>query len=89
MIKRLLFLFLVLISSQAIAQSTNPIVIGKTRLTVITPELIRMEYALDGKFIDNTTFFANNRSAFCKDFELTQNGNKYTITKKIMVRTVQ
>lgn len=53
---RFLFLLLFFMGSQVTAQSTNPIVIGKTRFTVITPELIRMEYALDDKFVDNTLF---------------------------------
>jgi alpha-glucosidase (family GH31 glycosyl hydrolase) len=62
------------------SQIVNPIVLGKIRFTVITPELIRMEYATDGKFIDEQTLFANNRSALFNDFKLTKNGNIITIT---------
>lgn len=42
---------------------TNPMVFGNNRLTVITPTLIRLEYATDGKFVDAPTMFAYNRSA--------------------------
>ena len=37
--------------------------LGPARFTVITPQLIRMEYASDGKFIDAPSWFARNRTA--------------------------
>ena len=40
----------------------NPIVFGNNRLTVVTPTLVRLEYAYDGKFIDEPTLFAYDRS---------------------------
>jgi alpha-glucosidase len=47
---------------------TNPVadpkatlIIGKARFTVLTPELIRMEWAADGKFEDHASFVFLNR----------------------------
>jgi hypothetical protein len=40
------------------------VILGKARFTVLTPELIRMEWAADGKFEDHASFmFINRRSA--------------------------
>ena len=47
----------------AVAQpSGNPLVFGENRLTLITPTLFRLEFARDGKFIDDPTIFAYDRS---------------------------
>jgi hypothetical protein len=83
--KHFFCLILLALSNLIAAQNPNPLVIGKTRFTIITPELIRMEYATDGQFIDNQTLFACNRSAFSPDFQIKQEGTHYTITTKRMV----
>ena len=49
----------------------NPMVFGNNRLTVITPTLLRLEYATDGKFVDAPTMFAVNRSSLLPMSELT------------------
>lgn len=49
----------------------NPMVFGNNRLTVITPTLLRLEYATDGKFVDAPTMFAANRSSLLPMSELT------------------
>ena len=49
--------------------AVNPIVVGNTRVTVITPSLFRMEYAMQGRFVDDRTLFACNRSELCRDFK--------------------
>ena len=49
----------------------NPMVFGNNRLTVITPTLLRLEYATDGKFVDAPTIFAANRSSLLPMSELT------------------
>lgn len=41
----------------------NPMVFGKNRLTIITPTLIRLEYATDSAFIDAPTYFAHDRNS--------------------------
>ena len=49
----------------------NPMVFGNNRLTLITPTLLRLEYATDGKFVDAPTMFAANRSSLLPMSELT------------------
>lgn len=44
------------------AKHTNPLVFGNNRLTIVTPTLLRLEYAKDAKFIDEPTLFAIDRS---------------------------
>ena len=48
-----LFLFLTGTGLSAYAKhpEQNPMVFGKNRLSIITPTLLRLEYAVDGKFI--------------------------------------
>ncbi|MDE5704737.1 TIM-barrel domain-containing protein [Muribaculum sp.] len=41
----------------------NPMVFGNARLSVITPTLLRLEFAKDGKFIDEPTLFAYDRKS--------------------------
>lgn len=41
----------------------NPVVCGNKRVTIITPTLIRLEYATDGRFVDAPTMFASNRDS--------------------------
>ena len=40
----------------------NPMVFGNNRLSIITPTLLRLEYANDAKFIDAPTLFAYDRT---------------------------
>ena len=35
----------------------NPLVFGENRLTLITPTLFRLEFARDGKIIEDPTIF--------------------------------
>ena len=53
---------------RAAEEVTNPVAdpkavvtIGNARFTVLTPELIRMEWAADGKFEDHASFVFLNR----------------------------
>ncbi|MDE5662175.1 MAG: DUF4968 domain-containing protein, partial [Muribaculaceae bacterium] len=41
----------------------NPVVCGNKRITLITPTLIRLEYAVGGDFLDAPTMFAVNRDS--------------------------
>ncbi|WP_289769117.1 glycoside hydrolase family 31 protein [Muribaculum intestinale] len=41
----------------------NPMVFGNARLSVITPTLLRLEFAKDGKFVDEPTLFAYDRTS--------------------------
>lgn len=68
----------------AVAQpSGNPLVFGENRLTLITPTLFRLEFARDGKFIDDPTIFAYDRSNLlpADRFEVRAlGGDRYEIT---------
>ena len=44
-----------------VADPRTVVVMGKTRFTVLTPELIRMEWSADGKFEDHASFVFLNR----------------------------
>lgn len=69
---------------------SNPIVIGNSRFTFITPGLVRLEYANDAKFIDDKTFFAQNRDVDFKDVKVEKKeDNKYTLsTSKMRIEFV-
>ena len=62
--------------TRATAQAANPvadpnavITVGNARFTVLTPQLIRMEWAADGKFEDHASFVFLNRLLPVPDFE--------------------
>ena len=42
--------------------ASNPLVFGNNRLSIITPTLLRLEYAKDAAFIDEPTLFAYDRT---------------------------
>lgn len=73
----LLFVLLAFRMSDCLGQ-TNPVVVGNARFTIITPELIRLEYAIDRTFIDDPTLFASNRSSFSSDFNVHKLANGWT-----------
>jgi len=82
--------------TQATEEVNNPvadpkavITIGKARFTVLTPELIRMEWAADGKFEDHASFVFLNRRLPVPKFEksLTSDGQKLTITTSTLTLT--
>jgi len=50
-----------LLCATNIVFAQNPIVLGNKRITVITPTLIRLEYAQNQKFLDHPTLFARER----------------------------
>ena len=50
------------LSMSASVPTENPMVFGNARLTVITPTLLRLEYAKEGRFIDDPTLFAYDRT---------------------------
>ncbi|MDX2175192.1 MAG: glycoside hydrolase family 31 protein [Candidatus Sumerlaeia bacterium] len=47
----------------AAAANGNPIIEGNARFTVVAPECVRLEYAPDGKFTDEPSLFAIERSS--------------------------
>lgn len=68
------------------ATAQNPIVIDNARFTLINDGLVRMEYALNGEFVDEKTLFATNRDTSFNDFVIDKvEDNKYVISTAKMV----
>ena len=84
----LIFLLFLCGGFSAVAQpSGNPLVFGENRLTLITPTLFRLEFAHDGKFIDDPTIFAYDRSNLlpADRFEVRAlGGDRYEITTEAL-----
>ena len=76
------------ISASAYQPQANPMVFGNNRLTIITPTLLRLEYAIDGKFVDEPTLFAIDRSNALdtKDIDVTDLGDNCYEIKTPAVR---
>lgn len=65
-------LLLVLLTvSAARAEDKGIVIAGNARFTVITPNLIRIEYDPAGKFVDDRSLFAVNRDARYADSKVT------------------
>src|SRR5437660_2692755 len=65
---------------------TNPVAdpravvtFGKARFTVLTPQLIRMEWAADGRFEDHASFVFLNRRLPVPAFDTHRDGQSVTI----------
>lgn len=59
--RRMLTAALLLLLSTLPVAATSTFVIGNSRITFITPHLVRLEYALHGAFLDDSTLFAVTR----------------------------
>jgi len=59
--------------------SSGSVVVGDARFTVITRNLIRMEFAPGGQFVDAQSIFAVNRSARYSQFKVATSANSTTI----------
>ena len=62
-----------------VADSRAIVVNGNARFTVLTPELIRMEWAADGKFEDHASFVFINRHLPVPRFSKEEADHKLTI----------
>lgn len=83
MMKKTLLLLgiLLLLPLSLLAEKKNQVSIGNARFTFITPELVRLEYALDAKFVDEQTLFAQHRESDFDDIKVEEKpDNRYTIT---------
>ena len=88
MIRQLLIVaFLAAAAPAHAGQPDAKVVIGDARFTVIAPECIRIEYAKDGKFVDDKSMFAVGRDAAWNDFKLSRSGNDVVLdTGRIRLR---
>ena len=64
-------------------------VIGNARFEVITPNLIRLEYAPDNKFVDLPSWFALDRNVRDADARITRAGEKVDIDTALIHLTYQ
>jgi alpha-glucosidase (family GH31 glycosyl hydrolase) len=72
-----------------IADPRAIVTLGKARFSVLTPQLIRVEWAADGQFEDHASFVFINRRMPVPRFshELTENGRKLTIKTDALTLT--
>lgn len=61
------------------ADEPGMVVAGKSRFTVITPNLIRLEYAPDGKFVDLPSWFAVKRDVRDTEAKISAHDGKVEI----------
>ena len=68
-------------AADPVADPRAVVILGNARFTVITPELVRMEWAADGKFEDHASFVFLNRRLPVPRFEsaVAGDGRKLTI----------
>lgn len=89
-----LFLFLILTTTSFAQQIYKPaadpkavVVEGQVRFTVLTPEMIRMEWSADSKFEDRPSFVALNRELTVPKFkQSTEGGDLVLKTSALEVR---
>ena len=68
-------------ASSPVADPRAVVTMGKARFTVLTPQLIRMEWAADGKFEDHASFVFLNRRLPVPQFQKTLNGAQHLTLK--------
>ena len=61
------------------ADEKAQIIVGNARFTVLTPQMIRMEWSADGKFEDRATLTFVNRKLEVPQFKVKQSRSKVTI----------
>ena len=92
--KRFLALLTALACTLSPAISDNPkadakavVTSGNARFTVLTPQLIRMEWSADGQFEDRATLTFVNRETPVPEFKVRESRSKLTITTPALTLT--
>jgi alpha-glucosidase len=67
-------------ASDPVADPRAVVTLGHARFTVLTPELIRMEWAADGKFEDHASFVFLNRRLPVPKFEVNRSVSGSSVT---------
>ena len=72
-----------------VADPKAVVVVGRARFTILTPELIRMEWAADGKFEDHASFVFINRKLPVPAFDRAESdhGHRFTIKTSALTLT--
>ena len=83
----LLFAVVAILLPSVVLAENNPkadekaqVVVGNARFTVLTPQMIRMEWAEDGKFEDRASLTFVNRKLEVPEFKVRQTRSKITIS---------
>lgn len=66
-------------SYKPVADPRAMVIVGHTRFTVLTPQLIRMEWVADGKFEDRPSFVFLNRRLPAPRFTAKRDGQRLTL----------
>ena len=82
--KVILLTGLFVLSGMLTRAENNPVVIGNSRFTFITENLVRMEYANHQKFLDDSTLFAVNRQPGNVDVKVERKSGKYILSTSMM-----
>ena len=88
----ILFTFPLLVQAQQTPKADDKAVVvaGNARFTVLTPQLIRMEWSADGVFEDRATLTFVNRKTEVPQFKVTNNRNKVVIrTDKVTITYIK
>jgi len=92
--KRFLALLTALACTLSPAVADNPkadakavVTSGNARFTVLTPQLIRMEWSADGQFEDRATLTFVNRETPVPEFKVRESKSKLTITTPALMLT--
>lgn len=83
-VKVILLTGLFVLSGMLTRAENNPVVIGNSRFTFITENLVRMEYANHRKFLDDSTLFAVNRQPGNVDVKVERKSGKYILSTSMM-----
>lgn len=78
--KKIASLLLLFVSCLSLWGAENPVVIGNARFSFITDNLVRIEYAVDQAFVNDSTMFAVNRECGDVKVDITRSGNNYTLS---------
>ena len=70
-----------------VAQAKAQVFAGNARFTVLTPRLIRMEWAEDGVFEDRASLGIVNRDLPVPDFKVKKSGARVTVTTSALTLT--
>jgi alpha-glucosidase len=74
-------------ATDPVADPKAIVTVGNARFTVLTPELIRMEWAADGKFEDHASFVFLNRRLPVPKFDHELNGDTLTLKTAALALT--
>lgn len=92
--KRIFLLAAALFGAFTAAQAQNPkahtqaiVTAGNARFTVLTPQIIRMEWSEDGRFEDRATLTVVNRETPIPEFKVRENKSKLTILTSALTLT--